>query len=155
MGPPQQARALDGVGVRLMFDHGPIGQACDIGFMPGETLPMQLIVKFWNFPRSEECLGLDAATEETGPVADGECCYFIQKEKRSIALAHGLMMHVFVAQFAGNPVAAGPAALAQSLVRPVKFSAAISQHGSALGHGNDATVRLNAVLQGHGREPEW
>jgi hypothetical protein len=52
-------------------------------------------------------------------------------------------------------VAAGPAALAQSLVRPVKFSAAISQHGSAFWHGNDATVRLNAVLQGHGREPEW
>jgi hypothetical protein len=37
----------------------------------------------------------------------------------------------------------------------VKLAAAIAHHGAAFRHGHDATVGLNAVLQGHGREPEW
>ena len=70
-------------------------------------------------------------------------------------MPHGLVLHVLVVHVAANPVVAGPAALAQGLVIAVKLAAAIAHHGAALGHGNDATVGLNAVLQGHGREPEW
>ena len=49
---------------------------------------------------------------------------------------------------------AGPATLAQSLVITVELSAAIAHHGAALGRREDATVGLNAILQGHGQEPE-
>ena len=155
MGPLQQVRAFDGVGMGLMLYHRAVGQISNICLVQGKPLLMQFIVKFSDFAAAQKCLGLTAAAEETGPVARSKCGHLVKKEKRGVAVTHGFVVHVLVVQFTGNPMAAGPAALAQRFVRPVKFAAAISQHGSPLGHGNDATVRLNAVLQGHGREPEW
>jgi len=65
------------------------------------------------------------------------------------------MLHVLVVHVAANPVVACPTPLAQSLIIAVKLAAAIAHHGAVLGHRNDATVGLNAILQGHGREPGW
>jgi hypothetical protein len=52
-------------------------------------------------------------------------------------------------------VVSGPAAFAQGLVIAVKLAAAVAHHEPAFPHGHDATVWLNAILQGHGQEPEW
>ena len=85
----------------------------------------------------------------------GQGCNLIKEEQRRITLAHGFVLHVLVVHIAANPVDAGPAALAQCFVVTVKLATAVAHHEPTRRHRNDATVWLNAVLQGHGREPEW
>ena len=58
-------------------------------------------------------------------------------------------MPVFAMQFTGDPVHAGPTPLAEGFVIAVKFAAAIAQHHAALSYSMQATVRSDAVLQGH------
>ena len=138
-----------------MFNHGSIGQIADQGFMPLKTLGVEFPVKFRDFAPAHECNRFVAAAKETGPVARGKGRHLIEKEERGVALAHGFMLHVLVVHITANPMDAGPAAFAQGLIVPVKLAAAIAHHEPTSGHRNDLTVWLNAVLQGHGREPEW
>ena len=49
---------------------------------------------------------------------------------------------------------AGPAALAESPIVTVKLATTIAHHGATIGHRDDVTVWLNAILQGHGWQPE-
>ena len=123
--------------------------------MPCKPLGVEFPVKFRDLAPAHEFFCFPAAAEETRPVARGKSCHLIEKEKRGVALAHGLVLHVLVVQIAANPVDTGPAALAQGFVVPVKLATAIAHHGATGRHRNNATVWLNAVLQGHGREPEW
>jgi hypothetical protein len=154
MRPLQKAGAFDGVGFSLVFNHGPIWQVTHACFMPCEALRMKLAVKVIDLAFSQKLLCFSSTAEKTGPVARCQCCDFIKEEERRVAFAHGLMLHVLVVHIAANPVVAGPAALAKRLVITVKLATAIAHNGAAFRHRNDATVWLNAVLQGHGREPE-
>ena len=138
-----------------MFDHRPFGKIVNARFMPSEALGMEFTVKVSNLAAADKAPGVRPAAEKTGPVAGGQGCHFIEKEQRGVALPHGFVLHALVVHVAANPVVAGPAALAQGLVIAVEFAAAVAHHGAAVGHSDDATVGLNAVLQGHGREAEW
>jgi predicted nucleic acid-binding Zn ribbon protein len=155
MGPLQEAGAFDCMGFALMFNHRPIGQIADHGFVPSQTLRMKFAVKVINLAAANKVPGVCSSTKETRAMACGESCDLIKEEERRVALAHRLVLHVLVVHVAANPVVGGPAALAKRLVIAVKLATAIAHHGAALGHRNDATVWLNAILQGHGREPGW
>lgn len=155
MGPLQEAGAFDGEGFSLVLNHGSIWQVMHACFMPCKALRMKLAVKVIDLAFSQKLFCFSATAEKTGPVARCQCRDFIKKEKRRVTFAHGLMLHVLVVHITANPVVACPAALAKGLVTAVKLAAAIAHHEPTFWHGNDATVGLNAVLQGHGREPEW
>jgi hypothetical protein len=146
--------ALDGIGIVFMLNHCAIGQITDPCVMAGKALGVEFCIEFGNPAASHKCLGFGAAAEKTGPVARCQSCYLIEKEERCVAPPHGIMVYVLVMQFAANPVGAGPAALPQCLVIRVKLSTAVSQHRAACRHGNNVTVWLNAVLQGHGWQSE-
>lgn len=151
----QEARTLYRIGEASLLNHGAIGQIPDFGLMPCKALLVKFVIKVINLAPADKTSGIRPAAEKTGPVARRQGRDLIQKEQRGVALPHGLVLHVLVVHVAANPVLAGPAALAQGLVIAMELAAAVAHHGAALGHGHDATVWLNAVLQGHGREPEW
>lgn len=138
-----------------MRNHRAIGQITDPGFVPRQAFGMKFGVKFRHFDTPKKTLRLGPAAEETGPMARGQGRYLVKEEQRRITLAHGFVLHVLVVQIAAYPVDAGPAALSQGLIVTVKLATAIAHHESTRRHRDDATVGLNAVLQGHGREPEW
>ena len=155
MRPLQEVPAFNRVGVAALLDHGAIGQILDLGLMPSKALGMEFPVKVIDLAAANKAPGICPAAEETGPVARRQGRDLIQEKERGVALPHGFMLHVLVVHVAAYPVLAGPAALAKRPVIAVEFPAAVAHHGAALRHGHDATVGLNAVLQGHGREPEW
>ena len=155
MGPLQEVGTFDRIGVGLMFNHSPIGQILYFSIMPSKALRMKLAVKVINLAIANKVPGVCSSAKEARTMACGKSRDLIKKEERGVAFPHHFMLHVLVVHVAANPVMACPAALAQGLVITVELAAAIAHHGAALGHRNDATVGLNAVLQGHGREPEW
>lgn len=122
--------------------------------MPCKALRVKCPVKVVHLAVAHKAFSVCPAAKKARPVSRRQGCHLIQKEQRGVALPHGVMLHVLVVHVAANPVPAGPAALAQGFVIPVEPAAAIAHHEPALGHGHDATVGLNAVLQGHGQEPE-
>ena len=155
MGPLQETGAFDREGFSLVFNHRSIWQVTEACIMPCKALRMKLAVKVIDLAFSQKLFCFSATAEKTGPVARCQCCDFIEKKKRRVAFPHRFVLHVLVVHVAANPVVGGPTALAKGLVIAVKLAAAITHQGAALWHGNDATVGLNAILQGHGREPEW
>ena len=155
MGPLQEAGAFDRICAFLIFDHRPIGQIADNGFVPFKALPMKLAIKVINLATANKVLGVYSSTKEARTMTRCQSRNFIQEEKRRVAFPHRFVLHVLVVHVAANPVAGGPATLAQGLVITMELATAIAHHEPAFWHGNDATVGLNAVLQGHGREPEW
>ena len=155
MGPLQEAGAFNRIGFSLMLNHRPIGQIADHGFVPPKALRMKFAVKVINLAATDKAAGICPAAKEARAVARRQGRDLIQEEERGVALPHGLVLHVLVVHVAANPVVGGPAALTQCLVITVKLATTIAHHGATFGHRNDATVWLNAVLQGHGRGPEW
>ncbi len=155
MGPLQEAGAFDRIGFSLVFDHCPIGKIADTGLMPCKALRMKLAVKVIYLAASNKVPGICSSTKEARTMACCQCRDLIKEEDRRVAFPHRFMLHVLVVHVAANPVVGGPTTLTQCLVITVKLATAIARHGATFGHRNDATVWLNAVLQGHGREPEW
>jgi len=155
MRPLQETGALGRIGFALVFDHCAIWKFVYKRFMPCKALRVKLAIKVIDLAFSQESSCLSAAAEKTRSMARRQCRDFIKEEERGVAFPHGFMLHVLVVHIAANPVDAGPAALPQSLIITVKLAAAIAHHGAAFRHRHDATVGLNAVLQGHWWEPEW
>ena len=92
-------------------------------------------------------------------MARGQGRHLVKEKQRGVALAQGLMVNVLIMEVTTYPEDAGPAALPQGLIITVEPATAVAHHEPTIRHRDDATVGLNAVLQGHGREPglepEW
>ena len=155
MRPLQEKGPFDRKGLTPMRDHGTIRQIIDAGFMPGQALRMECRIKLRNPALPKEGFGFPPAAEKTWPVASGQCRDFIHEKQRRVTLAHGLMVLPLPVKLAADPVGAGPAPLAKGLVGAVELAAAVAHHQPARLHGDNLTVWLDAVLQGHGRQPEW
>ncbi len=154
MRPLQETGAFYSIKLPLVRDHRTIGQIAYFCVVRLQALAMQFGIKFINSARPHKRFCLLPAAEKARPVATRQGRHLIHEEHRRVTPSHGFVMGTLPFQLATNPMGAGPAALAQRLVIAVKLSTAIAHHQATRRNGYKVTVWQNAVLQGHGKEPE-